>query len=135
MACNIIVWGKTHLKLLKLLRHTLKYKRVHDLIVWPYGFLTYTHKLPHKMHIYLIVHIKIFVFVHKTTFFAFFGLWLADKLTIHSVPCSWILGFYKPTIPQSPPSHLHKQQCQFRVFINFCSKLWSKWMVPEKWSP
>jgi hypothetical protein len=34
-------------------------------------------------------------------FFVFVGLWSqsADKLTIHS-------GFYKPTIPQSPPSHL-----------------------------
>jgi len=34
-------------------------------------------------------------------FFAVVGLWSlsADKLTIHS-------GFYKPTIPQSPPSHL-----------------------------
>jgi hypothetical protein len=38
-------------------------------------------------------------------FFLAFGFWSqsADKLTIHSLPCSWIL---KPTIPQSPPSHL-----------------------------
>ena len=35
----------------------------------------------------------------------FLGLWSqsAYKPTIHSVPCSWI---YKPTIPQSPSSHL-----------------------------
>jgi len=39
-------------------------------------------------------------------FVFFFELWsqLADQLTIHSIPCSWI--FYKQTIPQSPPSHL-----------------------------
>ncbi len=49
------------------------------------------------------------VFVVKKLFFFFFffvGLWSqsADKHTIHSIPWSWI--FYKPTIPQSPPSHL-----------------------------
>jgi hypothetical protein len=44
-----------------LLGPTHKYKRVHDLIVWPCGFLKYTHKsqgvciLPHKMHIYYLV--------------------------------------------------------------------------------
>jgi hypothetical protein len=50
-----------------------------------------------------------------------------------------VAGFYKPTIPQSPPSHFaglqHKPQFQVRVFHKFCSKLWFKWTVPEKWSP
>ena len=44
--------GQTLLKLLKWLGPTHKYKRVHDLIVWPFGFLKYAG--PPKMHIYLI---------------------------------------------------------------------------------
>ena len=75
----------------------------------------------------------------RHVFFFVVGLWSqsADKLTIHSIPCSWI--FYKPTIPQSPSSHLRDystcNNARLEFFHNFCSKLWSKWKVPEKWSP
>ncbi len=45
MTCTNIVLGHTLLKLLKLLGPTHNYKRVHDVIVWPCGFLKYTYKL------------------------------------------------------------------------------------------
>jgi hypothetical protein len=51
MTCTDIVLGQTLLKLLKLLGPTHKYKRVHDLIVWPFGFLKYAHKLQGGMHL------------------------------------------------------------------------------------
>ncbi len=70
-------------------------------------------------------------------FFVFFCIFLLDfglsRLTSLQFIQYHVAGFYKRTNPQSPPSHL--QQCQVRVFHNFCSKLWSKWMVLEKWSP
>jgi hypothetical protein len=44
-----------------------------------------------------------------------------------------VAGFYKPTIPQSPPSHLRDystcNNAKLEFFHKFCSKLWSKWMV------
>ncbi len=51
--------------------------------------------------IWVYIDLLMFFFV-----FCFFGLRYpsADKLTIHSVPCSRF--FQKPTILQSPPSHL-----------------------------
>ncbi len=51
----------------------------------------------------------------------------AYKLTIHSIPCSWILKAdhsSKSTFPFAGIQHM--QQCQVRVFHNFCSELWSK---------
>ncbi len=54
----------------------------------------------------------------------------------NSIPCGWILQAdhsSKSTLPFVGLQHM--QQYQVRVFHNFCSKLWSKWMVPEKWSP
>jgi hypothetical protein len=51
MTCTNIVLGQTLLKLLKLLGPTHKYKRVHDLIVRPCGFLKYAHKLQGGMHL------------------------------------------------------------------------------------
>ncbi len=70
---------------------------------------------------------EVYVMVSLFFFFFFFfvGLWSqsADKLTIHSVPCSPFAGLQ------------HMQQWRVRVFHKFCFKLWSKWMVPEKWSP
>ena len=50
--------------------------------------------------------IKIGIFQEvKSFFFVVVELWsqLADKLTIHSIPCSWIL---QADHYQSPPSHL-----------------------------
>jgi hypothetical protein len=44
-------WGQTLLKLLKLLGPPHKYKRVHDIIVWPLVFLKYAHKLQGGMHL------------------------------------------------------------------------------------
>ncbi len=46
-----------------------------------------------------------------------------------------VAGFYKLTIPQSPPSHLRDystcNNARWEFSTIFCSKLWSKWMVPE----
>ena len=51
MTCTNIVLGQTLKKLLKLLGPTHNYKRVHDLIVWPCGFLKYAHKLQGGLHL------------------------------------------------------------------------------------
>jgi hypothetical protein len=51
MTCTNIVLGQTLLKLLKLLGPTQNYKRVHDLIVWPCGFLKYALKSQGDMHL------------------------------------------------------------------------------------
>jgi hypothetical protein len=51
MTCTNIVLGQTLFKLLKLLGPTHKNKRVHDLIVWPCGFLKYAHKLQGGLHL------------------------------------------------------------------------------------
>ena len=78
-------------------------------------------------------------FEKYTIFFFFlldFGL---SRLTSLQFIQYHAAGFYKPTIPQSPPSHLQDysicNNARLEFFHNFCSKLWSKWMVPEKWSP
>ncbi len=61
--------------------------------------------------------------IKKIVFFFFFVvLWSqsADKLTIHSIPCSWILWAdhsSKSTLPFAGLQHM--QQCQVRVFHNF----------------
>jgi hypothetical protein len=59
-------------------------------------------------------------------FYFFVGLWSqsADKLTIHSIPC--IAGFYKPTIPQSLPSHLRDYSTCNNARLGFCSTLLKK---------
>ena len=40
----------------------------------------------------------------QNPFFVRYWYHLADKLSIHSLP--HLAGFYKPTTPQYPPSHL-----------------------------
>ncbi len=69
-------------------------------------------------------------------FFLDFGL---SRLTSLQFIQYHLAGFYKPTIPQSPPSHLRDHStcnnARLEFSTIFCSKLWwSKWMVPEKWS-
>jgi hypothetical protein len=54
-----------------LLGPTHKYKRVHDLIVWPCRFLIYiNHRglciLPHKMHIYLIYNRNVLPYIEES---------------------------------------------------------------------
>jgi hypothetical protein len=66
-------------------------------------------------------------------FFSFFGLWTSLQFILCSVA-----GFYKLTIPKSPPSYLqdyiicNNARLEFSTIL--CSRRWSKWMVPEKWS-
>ncbi len=73
-------------------------------------------------------------------FFSFFLLEFGlSRLTSLQFILNHEAGFYKPTIPQSPPSLLQDysicNNARSEFFHEFCSKLWSKWMVPEKWSP
>jgi hypothetical protein len=75
-------------------------------------------------------------FIIKSKFFLDFGL---SRLTSLQFILCHVAGFYKLTIPQSLPSHLRDystcNNARLEFSTNFCSKLWSKWMVPEKWSP
>ncbi len=62
----------------------------------------------------------------------FFGLWTSLLIILCSVA-----GFYKLTIPQSPPSHLQDYIICNNARLEFSTILcshWLKWMVPEKWS-
>jgi hypothetical protein len=69
----------------------------------------------------------------SVTFFFFlfdFGL---SRLTSLQFIQYHVAGFYKPTIPQSPPSHFaglqHMQQCQVRVFHKYFFKAFD----PNEW--
>ncbi len=72
----------------------------------------------------------------RNDFFLDFGL---SRLASLQYIQYHVAGFYKPTIPQSPPSHLRDystcNNAKLEFFHYFCSKLWAKWMVLEKWSP
>jgi hypothetical protein len=65
----------------------------------------------------------------NNSFFVFFGLWsqLADKLTIH------VAGFYKPTIPQSPPPpHLRDYSTCNNATLEF-STIFASSFDPNEW--
>ena len=53
--------------------------------------------------------------------------WQAKKLDFISQPSS------QSTLPFAGLQHM--QQCQVNFHLIFAPGFWSKWMVPEKWSP
>ncbi len=72
--------------------------------------------------------------LRDTSLFLDFGL---SRLTSLQFILCHAAGFYQPTIPQNLPSHLKDystcNNARLEFFNNFCSKSWTKWMVPEKW--
>jgi hypothetical protein len=62
----------------------------------------------------------------------FIGLWCHsdDKVTIHSIPFSWI--FYKPTISQGPPSHLRDYSTCNNACLEF-STIFVPSFDPNEW--
>ncbi len=70
--------------------------------------------------------------MNNVLFFCLF-VWLwsqsADKLTIHSIPCSW---FYKPTFPQSSPSHLQDYSICNNARLEF-STIFVPSFDPNEW--
>jgi len=73
------------------------------------------------------------------SFLLFWGTLVSVSWQDYNSFCAmWLDFFSRPFLKVHPPicriAVQHMQQCQVRVFHNFSSKIWSKWMVPEKWS-
>ena len=64
---------------------------------------------------------------NKFFFISFFGDFGLSQLTSFQFIQSYVAGFYKLTIPQSPPSHLRDystcNNARLEFFHNFCSRL------------